>query len=277
MRLLSCSILVLLALSTAIPAFAQQQPDPDADAEREARADAYYQEAVRMMNSGRYREAVEEFTSALELSPSPVLYCNRGIAYIKLAEWQDALGDLKTCRDQYETNEAEMAQIDAQYQGVRTMVRTLRPRAIEVARDLAAGDIEPEKVTEVKVVEKDAPFDSEFIGHLATGTGAVLWTAAFTLDFLSKDLRDDFVAESQGGPGTSPERYRELKRELRTRKRVFIGLGIAGSALALTGVSLLSYNWFFKDTADDDQASARPSLLVAPTPSGGSVGLRLAF
>ncbi|MGM0558596.1 MAG: tetratricopeptide repeat protein [Myxococcota bacterium] len=277
MRSLSCSILVLLAVLVATPAMAQQQPDSEAELEGEERADAHYQEAVGMMNRGRYREAVEEFTSALELAPSPVLYCNRGIAYIKLSEWEDALRDLKTCRDDYETNEAEMAQIDAQYQGVRAMVRALRPRAVEVARDVAAGDIEPQKVTEVQVVEDGPLLDSELAGHLATGTGAMLWSAALTLDFLSKDLREDFIAESQGGPGTSPERYSELERDLRNRKRVFVGLGIAGSALTLTGVSLLTYNWFFKDTPEAQATSSRPSLLVAPTNGGGSVGLRLAF
>jgi hypothetical protein len=170
-----------------------------------------------------------------------------------------------------------MAQIDAQYQGVRAMVRTLRPRAIEVARDVAAGDIEPEKVTEVKVVEGNKPFDSETLGHLATGTGAVLWTAALTLDFLSKDVREDFVAESRGGPGTSQQRYDELRREVRNRQRVFIGLGVAGSALTLTGISLLSYNWFFKKPVERDASASMPKLIVSGTENGGSVRLRIDF
>jgi tetratricopeptide (TPR) repeat protein len=274
MRLLSCSILVA-ALLVALPAYAQQ--DNTGETSAEERADAHYQEAVRLMNGGRYREAVEEFTAAIDLSPSPVLFCNRGVALIKLAEWEDALRDLRTCRDDYETNEEEMAQIDAQYQGVRAMVRTLRPRAIEVARDVAAGDIEPEKVTEVKVVEGNKPFDSETLGHLATGTGAVLWTAALTLDFLSKDVREDFVAESRGGPGTSQQRYDELRREVRNRQRVFIGLGVAGSALTLTGISLLSYNWFFKKPVERDASASMPKLIVSGTENGGSVRLRIDF
>ena len=272
MRSLTFAICLLFCVIATVPALAQQDPSPQN--EREERADAYYQEAVRMMNAGRYREAVEEFTAALELAPSPVLYCNRGIAFVKLSEWEDALSDLRRCRDEYETSEAEMAQIDAQYQGVRVMVRRIRPRAIQVSDGIARGDIEPQKV----IVDEDEPFlDTETLGHLSFGTGAVFWTAALTLDFLSRDVREDFVSESQGGPGTSPERYRELRTELQNRKRVFIGLGIAGTALSLTGISLLSYEWFFKKSGEAQARSGQPTLFVAPRSEGAAMGLRLQF
>ncbi|QDG53731.1 hypothetical protein FIV42_24200 [Persicimonas caeni] len=236
-------------------------------------ADRHYGEAVRLFGEGRYREAIEEFNRAIELAEEPVFFCNRGIALIKLNEWNAALSDLKTCRTTFEGSPAEVAQIDAQYKGLRAFVRGVRPRAIEVARDIAAGDISP-KVVEVPTPQ--SPWNVELAGHLSMGTGAVLLTTAVTLDYLSGDLRDDFVAESKGGTGTSPERYRQLRDELETRQNVFTALTISGAALAVTGASVLAYTWFFDDSPAESSSTAG-SVSVAPTESGAALQLHLEF
>lgn len=252
---------------TTQPAWAQDDgPSPDVEADR------HYGEAVRLFGEGRYREAIEEFDRAIALTDEPVFYCNRGIALIKLNEWDAALEDLRTCRQTFEGDAAELAQIDAQYRGLRAFVRSVRPRAIEVAQDMAAADIEP-KVVEIS--EPQSFWNTELLGHLSLGTGTALLTAAITLDFLSSDLRDEFVAESQGGPGTSPQRYLELRDELETRQTVFAGLTISGAALAVTGVSILTYTWFF---AEEPIASGEASeISIAPTDGGAALQLRLEF
>lgn len=276
MRRFISSIIVLWTASLSLSASAQSAAEQRLDEEPvadEARSDAHYREAVRMMNAGRYLDAAQEFSTAIDLAPAPILYCNRGIAYIKLAEWQSALADLRICRDDYDTDADEMAQIDAQYRGLRAMAQAVRPRAIEVARDLAADSVRPPLIAPAPVESPGLSLDSELVGHLATGTGAVLLTAALTLDFLSADVRDEFVDASRGA--TSRAAYLNLRDELRTRQRVFIGLGVAGSALTLTGVSLLAYNWFFKDSPTVAR-QLRPTLHLSPA-GAAAMSLRVDF
>lgn len=239
--------------------------------QRAIEADRHYGEAVRLFGEGRYREAIEEFDRAIELSDESVFFCNRGIALIKLNEWNAALDDMHACRDNFEGDDEELAQIDAQYQGLHTFVRGVRPRAVEVARDIASGGISETVVP----VEDESPWTLELAGHLSLGTGSVLLTAAAMLDYLSADLKDEFVTQSNGGPGTSPERHAELRDELETRQNVFTGLTISGAALAVTGVSILSYEWFFADNASDQTAAGSVSL--APTDGGAALQLHLEF
>ncbi len=239
--------------------------------QRAIEADQHYGEAVRLFGEGRYREAIEEFDRAIELSDESVFFCNRGIALIKLNEWDAALDDMHACRQNFEGDDEELAQIDAQYQGLRTFVRGVRPHAVEVARDIAAGGI----AKTVVPVEDQSPWTLELAGHLSLGTGSVLLTAAVMLDYLSADLKDEFVTQSNGGPGTSPERHAELRDELETRQNVFAGLTISGAALAATGVSILTYEWFFADNASDQTAAG--SVSVAPADGGAALQLRLEF
>lgn len=252
---------------------AAQESGNTASTSNAQQADKHYGEAVRLFGEGRYREAIEEFNQAIALAEEPVFFCNRGIALIKLNEWNAALSDLKTCQSTFRGSPAEVAQIDAQYKGLRAFVRGVRPRAMEVARDIAAGDITPKVV---EVTTKQSPWNIELAGHLSLGTGAALLTAAVTLDYLSGALRDDFVAESEGGAGTSPERYRQLRDELETRQDVFTALTISGATLAVTGVSVLAYTWFFEDDPAE-QSSTAGSVSLAPTDSGAALQLHLEF
>jgi hypothetical protein len=282
-RLLLVLILIGTGLLTTRQAAAQDDGDvassaipkdkAESGSERAAEADRHYGEAVRLFGEGRYREAIEEFDRAIAISEEPVFFCNRGIALIKLNEWDSALDDMRTCRTTFEGAPAEVAQIDAQYKGLRTFVRGVRPRAVEVARDIAAGNVSPNVV---EVPERQSPWNLELAGHLSLGTGAVLLTAAVTLDYLSADLRDDFVAQSEGGPGTSPRRYQDLRSELETRQTVFTGLTISGAALSVTGISILAYSWFFSDSPAEESSTAS-SVSVAPTDGGASLQLHLDF
>lgn len=271
-RLLLVFIIGSTGLLTTRIAVAQESGGAASNADA-VEADRHYGEAVRLFGEGRYREAIEEFNKAIELAAEPVFFCNRGIALIKLNEWNAALSDLKTCRTTFEGSPAEVAQVDAQYKGLRAFVRAVRPHAVEVARDIAAGDIAP-KVVEVP--SDQSPWNIELAGHLSLGTGAVLLTAAVTLDYLSGDLRDDFVAESEGGTGTSPEQYRKLRDDLETRQDVFTALTISGTALAVTGASVLAYTWFFEDDPAEHSSTAG-SVSLAPTDSGAALQLSLEF
>lgn len=245
---------------------------PEAADESDRGADSHYDEAVRLFGEGRYSESAEEFGRAIESSDEPLIYCNRAIAYIKLQEWEAAESDLRTCRDRFEGSEQERAQIDAEYRGLKKSAQGVRPRAIGVAESIAEPPTEAVE-PEPSAPAADSPWDVELLGHLSLGTGAVFLTAAGMLDYLSADLHDEFIAESGGGPDTSPQRYQELRGELQTRKRIFTGLAIGGTAFALTGISILTYSWFLAEPPE----TAAQSMSVSPRRGGGSVWWRLRF
>lgn len=220
--------LLFAAMSPAI-ASAQQDPHDPRNA-----AEAHYQAAVRLFGEGRYREALDEFDVAIELSPEPVFYCNRAVVLIKLEESLEALQSLETCRDTFAGDPVELAQIDAQASGVGAFVRHVGPSATRVAQRVASEG--------VSVAPRDDGWGLSDVGYLSLGAGAAVLASAATLDLLSEDLRADFEAEASGEAGTSYVRYRELRDEFETRQAIFAWLTIGGLALAITGVSLVTYD-----------------------------------
>ena len=80
------------------------------------------------------------------------------------------------------------------------------------------------------------------MGYVTLGIGGALLASAATVDWLSGDLREEFINESQGGPATSSERYDDLRDRVQTRQTVFWGLGASGAALAVAGVGMLVWD-----------------------------------
>lgn len=223
-------ITLIASLSlTSVPTFAQ---DPHGDRDE---AERHYQTAVVLLSEGRYLEALNEFDAAIELSPQAIFYCNRALVLIKLKDTTEAVASLKSCRDNFEGDATELAQIDAQYQGVRAYDEILRPHAINTAQDIATGPIKRQPP------EQDAWHADDF-GLIFMGLGAAFLASAVTLDLLSADLHDSFIEQSQGGPGTSQARYDELKDDIEFRQNVFWGLTGAGALLVVAGGGLVAYH-----------------------------------
>ena len=118
---------LLLLLCSAPTAWAQ-----DDDAEQ---AGENYQIAVDLLNEGRYAESVDAFTRAIELSPDPVFYCNRSAALVRLLEYERAIEDLTHCRDNLADAPEITARADAQLKALSLYTRSVRGRALGVARD----------------------------------------------------------------------------------------------------------------------------------------------
>jgi tetratricopeptide (TPR) repeat protein len=56
---------------------------------------------VAYFNSGNYRQALDDFSSALQFGEIPVAYSNRGNAHMKLSEYQEAVDDYKKSLELY--------------------------------------------------------------------------------------------------------------------------------------------------------------------------------
>lgn len=273
---LPLALLVALALAAAPAPLAAQQPDaPDAqgagsdeedaaDLGDEERAELYYQRAVEHFNGGRYRQALAAFDRSLELAPDALTYCNRGYVLIKLTELDAALDSLETCLSTFEGPQAERGQIAAQVEGVRGVVRHVRPRAMNITQDIAAGPV----TSAPGEPRREKGWGASDFGYLSLGLSAALLASGVTLDLLSADLRRDFIAESEGGPGTSPRRYEELRERYVGRQRVFWSLTISGSVLAAAGLTLLAYDLLSVEERPAGQASDGPGASRAPSPSG---------
>jgi tetratricopeptide (TPR) repeat protein len=211
-------------------------------------AEQHYQTAVVLLSEGRFLEALAEFDAAIELSPQAVFYCNRALVLVKLDETREAVQSLKNCRDLYEGDEEELAQIDAQYHGLAAYEEIVRPHAWTVARDIAAGPLATN--------EPETPWNLSDFGLITMGVGAALMASAATVDLLSADLKQDFIDESEGGPGTSRERYDELKSDLELRQNLFWGMGGAGAVLLVAGGGMIAYHF----ATDDAPVTVAPSL-----------------
>ncbi|MEZ4460630.1 MAG: hypothetical protein R3E66_13060 [bacterium] len=235
-------IWVLASLLVASsPGFAQ---DPHGD---RAEAEQHYQTAVVLLSEGRFLEALNEFDAAIALSPQAIFYCNRALALVKLKETTQAVQSLKSCRDNFEGDAAELAQIDAQYLGVAAFDQVIRPHSMTIAQDIASGPI-------VRPSQDDDWNLGDF-GLISMGVGAAFLASAVTLDLLSADLHDSFIAESEGGAGTSQARYDELKSDLEFRQTVFWSLAGAGTLFVVVGGGLVAYHL----SSDDDSISWIPT------------------
>lgn len=253
---LVCSVAILHI--GVVPAAAQ---DPHSGES----AEQHYQTAVSLFGEGRYREALDEFDEAIAISPEPIFYCNRAVVLVKLREPVAAVESMQICRNTFEGSEAELAQIDAQTQAMETFVATVRLSSSEVARSIASGP----------VVVVEAPDQAERKGWTMADTGYVTLAfglaavgSALTLDLLSADIRDEFLAEAEGGPGTSRERYDELKADYDQRQTVFLILSGVGAGLVLLGTGLVVWDWTSDDTV---------SASVAPTDGGVAGSIRIRF
>lgn len=249
------SILLAMTFSMAAVVWAQQdgsdpeQAQADADDLREA-AEEHYRMAVQFYGQGRYRESVEEFDRSLDLYDDPVVHCNRAVPLIKLEELRQARQSLLACRDGFDEDSEDRAQVDAQAEALRVIIESVRPTSVEIAREIAMGPAErPDETLDraPPIYLPSPPVAQERTNRVAVtgliflGAGAALGGAAAIVDFQSADMVAAYREESQGGEGTSAQRHDELRQQIETRQRIFWGLAGAGASTAVLGVGLLSW------------------------------------
>ena len=186
------SILLVASLVLASPGLLAQE-DPHGS---RTEAEQHYQTAVLLLSEGRYLDALNEFDAAIDISPQAIFYCNRALVLVKLKETGQAVKSLRLCRDNFEGDASELAQIDAQYHGVAAYDQIVRPHSIIIAQDIAGGPISSGS-------RSDDAWNIADVGLISMGVGAALLASALTVDVLSQTLADDFIRESEGGPGTS--------------------------------------------------------------------------
>ncbi len=247
------SILLVVSLVLASPGLLAQE-DPHGS---RTEAEQHYQSAVLLLSEGRYLDALNEFDAAIELSPQAIFYCNRALVLVKLKETGEAVKSLRLCRDNFEGDASELAQIDAQYHGVGAYHDIVRPHSIIIAQDIASGP--------VTGARSDDAWNVADFGLISMGVGAAFLASALTVDVLSQTLADDFVRESEGGPGTSQTRYDQLKSDLEFRKAVFWGLAGAGAVFVAVGGTMVAYEF-----ASDDGA-----VTLVPMLDGTTAGLQI--
>ncbi len=250
------SVLALLVsislMCSPLVTFAQQTPEPQSNPAEAA--NIHYQTAVRLFGEGRYREALDEFDAAIAVQELPVFHCNRTLVLLKLQETDEAVKSLRKCRDGFEGQE-EYASIDAELQGVSAYQFIVRPQAITVAQDMASGGVEQ------TVVTRPSPgWDLADFGYLTTGLGVALLASALTIDLASGSLADDFKRESEGGPGTSPQRYAELRDQVEIRQDIFTILLISGAVVSAAGVGMVVVHFLSFDTEEDASTVLSPWL-----------------
>jgi tetratricopeptide (TPR) repeat protein len=254
--------MTLMSLALASTAKADELRD---DEEVASRAESHYQMAVRFFGEGRYREAVDEFDRAIGLIPEAIFFCNRAVSLIKLDEMDAALRSMTECLERFEGDEDELAQIEAQTRALE-VVRLIRLDAAAVARDMAFGG---SRLVDSQESPRGPVHGLALLGYSGVGTGAALLAGALVLDLASADLKNQYLAQSRGGNGTSEQAHGELADRLRGRQRVFYGLLSAGAVATVIGGGLLTYHYVTVPS------SSLMTLHVAPVIGAGQVILGL--
>jgi len=209
------------------------------------KASGHYDLAVQLLGQGRYREARDEFTRAIEAAPEPVFFCNRAIASLKLDELNAAVRDLTQCRDTLDAAPEELAQIDAQLGAIQTIAAVVRPSATQTAREIAAGPItkKDDPVEDPNNGVSDPSKTSRgalgTVGYTGVAVGVALIASAVTMDVLSGDLVADFQTEAAGGPNTSQAQYDALRARVQRRQRIFWTLSATGAALSAVSIGVI--------------------------------------
>lgn len=229
LRILSFVFATVVCL---LPARLTAQVDPHSP---KADAEAHYQTAVRLFGEGRYREALDEFDAAIELSPESIFYCNRAIVLIQLTEIESALDSLETCQNTFTGDPTDLAAIDAQRLGVERVVRHVRPGVLDTVSMINAP-------LEAPVVEDDR-WTRASTGFVLLAAGGALLASAATLDVLSGDIRERFESESQGPRGSTEEDYTAARNAYVARQRIWIGLTGAGALAVVSGAVLVGSYW----------------------------------
>src|SRR5579862_6488660 len=115
-------VLLLVTLGRSAAAASDEAPDDPA----RARAKALMQQGARQMEDRQYDKAVESFTEAYHLVPSPKVQFNLGIAYLSVARYADALQALEGfLKEDPEAPEASQATARRHIEELRTKVVAL--------------------------------------------------------------------------------------------------------------------------------------------------------
>lgn len=129
----------------------------------EAAAAAKKDEGNSKFKAELYEEAIELYTSAIELDPNMhVSYSNRSACYVKLKKYEEALADGLKCVELMPSWEKGYNRVAAAYQGLKEW-----DKAIEICRvgiENTPGDSLQKMIEEVSVIGKRDDFIRELQG-----------------------------------------------------------------------------------------------------------------
>lgn len=264
-----------LAWLCVLPGRAHAQAEEGPSPEERAEAEAHYTAAVDLFNSGRYREALEEFDAAIARAPEPIFYCNRAVVLAAIESYDESLDDLRTCRETYATSAEEAGQLDGQIRGFELLL-SARRHATTMA-SLPMTDATQGSAPDPEATTPEAPLDpaarpgrgKRVFGVTSLVLGGAMVAGALTLDQLSGDLRRAYIEESQGG---DQARYDELRGQLERRQLAFYGLLGAGALLGVTGAAMTLWG-----TAQGAPQDRRAQLVPQLGPGGAGATLRWSF
>lgn len=251
------TIIVLLAVLWTSHASTQELPPKQ-------RAEGHYQTAVKLFGEGRYAEALAEFDQAIAISPESIFYCNRAVVLIELDEAAEALESLETCQRTHSGSAEELAAIDAQRAAVSVITSHVQPGALGTVSLINAPIVAPAEPASRGWTRVET-------GILLMGIGGAAFASAATLDFLSKDLKDDLRIASEarvdGGADYAQRQreYDEARIAYRNRQRVWIGLTAGGALFTLTGATFAISRWLSSNPDDQVEVGItleRPGLFV---------------
>ncbi len=229
------------------------------DSNPEEQAEAFYQQAIQQLGSGRYREALASFDEAIKLVPNPIFYCNRSSVLLKLKEGREALASMEICLERLEIEDPqERATLDSEVKALRLAIEGLEPNSQRIARQIATRLVIPKQGPPEEV---DAASGMEIAAWTTGAIGGVSLAGALVLELLTQPLVEEYKEVARDGEDQT--RFNNLKLVLEQRKLLIGALVLTGAATAITsGVLFL---------LDEDEEPPQTTRLGLDWTQGGAV------
>jgi hypothetical protein len=216
MPLVWCLASMLLALSVASPAFAQN---------RDAEARRLFNEGDHLYQEGRYEEAITRFEESYALSGRALLLFNMANAYERLGRYASAADALRRYLPSAPASETRI---------VENRITMLERRAAEQA---APPPVDPPPTPVLPIEEEPAMSGTELAGWIMVASGGAFVVGGVIAALLTLGPRSDLDALCVDG--TCPRAAEDAASENTTLSLV-ADLGMfGGAAIAAAGVVLV--------------------------------------
>ena len=255
------SILVALLFTCSAPAFAQS--DEDAAVE-------HFDNGARLFYEGDFPSAIIEFRKAYDYNPDPMILYNISLAHERLKNITEALRVGKSAAANPNLpppvalrNDARIAAFSIAITADKITTRTASDaKNAAIAAGFKSGV--PGQQNTSPIWEQLTPLG--WSGVATASAGIVLLAYSGIVNYgLSAD-----IARYQTTP--DPQEYKRLKDDITTRsKRGRITL-YSGSALAVIGAGLLTFDLLYDHSSDSDAStdplefSQKPTLKISVSP-----------
>jgi tetratricopeptide (TPR) repeat protein len=260
LRVSFCIALIVLLWSASAAA---RQPS----AQDQEQARQHFDQGALFYTQGEYGRAIVEFLKGHELAPHAMFLYNISLSYENLQNYRQALGAAERAKNFAGMPDPVIVRNDARIAAFRIR---LEVESVADAMSQQATQKPEEKIVEPPPVASRPMGTMGWAGVAAAGVGVALLGGAGYMQMAMQPNLEDYRAAGEAG---NRAQYNTLRTELEGQQSTGRILLYSGSALALTGVTLVVLD----RRGGSEDTPKRAQLSITPKPSGASLGLTVSY